>query len=628
MERIEGQLADEEELAKQALSWITCAKRPLTASELEHALAVEPEESQLDEENLCRVEDIVSVCAGLVTVDEESNIIRLVHYTTQEYFERTQKRWFPNAETYITTICVTYLSFDEFKSGICLNDKEFEQRLQSNQLYDYATRNWGHHAREASTLCQSVIEFFQKQGQLEASSQALMVIKRWPGDVGYSQQIPKQMTGLHLAAYFGVGDAVQFLVGNNNPDLKDSYSRTPLSWAAAYGREAVVQLLLEKGAGIEAEDNYRRTPLLSAAAGGHEAAVQLLLEKGAGIEAKDNDGWTPLLWAAANGGEAVVQLLFDKGAGIEAEDNNGRTLLSWAATGGHEAVVQLLLEKGAGIEAKDNNGRAPLWWAAQNGHEAVVQLLFDKGAGIEAEDNNGRTPLLSAAASGHEAVVQLLLEKGVDAEAKDNKYGRTALSWAAFIGGEAIVQLLLATGQVKADSKDSVGRTPLLYAVMNGNEATIKLLLATNRVDIDSKDYYNSTPLSIAARMGHRLVLALLLTQSRGLNIKDSFGRTPLWWAKWTGHLEIADLLLEKYKENGITIQEDDLPTTTIPVLADRGYGYCDVCILSVSDKDTYYCCKVCTNGDFWICKECFATKAHCLDKSHTFDQEIIQART
>jgi hypothetical protein len=33
---------------------------------------------------------MVSVCAGLVTIDEESNIIRLVHHTTQEYFERSQ----------------------------------------------------------------------------------------------------------------------------------------------------------------------------------------------------------------------------------------------------------------------------------------------------------------------------------------------------------------------------------------------------------------------------------------------------------------------------------------------------------------------------------------------------------
>ena len=129
IERIEGQLADEEKLAKQVFSWITYAKRPLTTSELEHAFAIELEESQLDTENLCRVEDMVSICAGLVTIDEESEIIRLVHYTTQEYFERTQSHWFPDAQTNITKTCVTYLLFKEFESGICQNDKEFEKRL-------------------------------------------------------------------------------------------------------------------------------------------------------------------------------------------------------------------------------------------------------------------------------------------------------------------------------------------------------------------------------------------------------------------------------------------------------------------------------------------------------------------
>jgi hypothetical protein len=59
---------------------------------------VEAGESELDEDNLPQIEDMVSVCAGLVTVDEESGIIRLVHYTTQEYFQRTQKIWFPDAE--------------------------------------------------------------------------------------------------------------------------------------------------------------------------------------------------------------------------------------------------------------------------------------------------------------------------------------------------------------------------------------------------------------------------------------------------------------------------------------------------------------------------------------------------
>jgi ankyrin repeat protein len=38
---------------------------------------------------------------------------------------------------------------------------------------------------------------------------------------------------------------------------------------------------------------------------GHEAVVKLLLEKGAELESKDKDGRTPLSWAAENGHEAV-----------------------------------------------------------------------------------------------------------------------------------------------------------------------------------------------------------------------------------------------------------------------------------------------------------------------------------
>ncbi len=119
MIRINEQRPGFQQLARKVLSWIACAERPLTILELQHALAVEVGDSDLDIQNFEKTERIVSVCAGLVTVDDESGIIRLVHYTTQEYFESTQQQWFPNAESEITTICVTYLSFGVFGSGLC-----------------------------------------------------------------------------------------------------------------------------------------------------------------------------------------------------------------------------------------------------------------------------------------------------------------------------------------------------------------------------------------------------------------------------------------------------------------------------------------------------------------------------
>ncbi|PSN58640.1 hypothetical protein BS50DRAFT_627129 [Corynespora cassiicola Philippines] len=174
MERIEGQLSDEEALAKEALSWITCAKRPLTTTELQHALAIQVGQADFDEENKPDLEDIVSVCAGLVTIDEESGIIRLVHYTTQEYFERTQKQWFPTADFDITAICVTYLSFTVFGSGICLTDSSFEERLRRNPLYDYAAKYWGCHARRSRSQNSNVVDFLLHEMSVEAATQAML----------------------------------------------------------------------------------------------------------------------------------------------------------------------------------------------------------------------------------------------------------------------------------------------------------------------------------------------------------------------------------------------------------------------------------------------------------------------
>ncbi|EXK78267.1 hypothetical protein FOQG_17045 [Fusarium oxysporum f. sp. raphani 54005] len=249
MERINGQMPGMKTLAMRVLSWITCAKRQLTTSELRHALATKTGKSELDRGDLTHIGDMISVCAGLVTVDEESGIIRLVHYTTQEYLKRTRERWFQNPESVIATVCVTYLSFTVFETGFCKTDHKFEERLRSSPFYDYAAHNWGHHARKDVTSNQVVISFLKSQAKVEASCQALMAAKRVSSDLNYSQHPPRKMTGLHLAGLFGLSKAADTLLRlEHSPDLEDTYSRTPLWYAAQNGHKAVVELLLVAGA--------------------------------------------------------------------------------------------------------------------------------------------------------------------------------------------------------------------------------------------------------------------------------------------------------------------------------------------------------------------------------------------
>lgn len=413
MERIEGQLPDSRELSKQALAWITCSKRPLTTLELQHALAVEIGQTSLDEENIPEIEDVVSVCAGLVAIDEGSGIIRLVHYTTQEYFDRTWDSWFHNAQEDITKTCVTYLLFSTFKSGFCATDHEFEVRLQLNPLYDYATRNWAHYASTGTTEVEELIlDFLQSDSAVSASSQATMAPINHHH--GYSQRVPREIRGAHLAAYFGLEKVmVALLRKGHNPDSKDTSGRTPLAWAAWNGHEAVVKLLLAT-AGVDGNSKTTNgaTPLWLATWNGHEEVVKLLLATdGVDVNSKNMNGDTPLLLAVWNRREGVVKLLLaTAGVDINSKNTVDETPLLIAARNRREDIVKLLLAAaGVNVNCRNNDGETPLSLAAANGHKEVVKLLVaTAGVELSSKNNYGDTPLSIATKQKHMEVVKVL----------------------------------------------------------------------------------------------------------------------------------------------------------------------------------------------------------------------------
>lgn len=442
MQRIEGQDKDSRKLAHDALSWINSATRPLNTLELQHALAVEAE-SEFDRDNIPFLDDIISVCAGLVTVDEESDVIRLVHYTAQEFFQRTWTRWFSNAHHGIATACVTYLSFDPFKAGPCSTDMDFEARLDTYPLFSYAARNWGHHVRTQQTGISLILALLEDTPRLNACVQGLFARKEFPTHWNYSQEVPESFTGLHLASYFGLENVVLYMIQQGKQsEAIDSFGRLPLTWAAFNGYVGVAQHLLERSIRSDSGDNDGRTPLAWAACNGHERVVKLLVEKGLDLGSRDTFGRTPLSLAASNGFVGVVKLLVEIGSDLDSRDADDRTPLSWAAYKGHITIVQLLLEGGVDPDSKDVDGRTPLSWAAYNGCEAVVQILLVHSVDPDSKDEIGRTPLSWAADNGHERVVKLLLKKGVEVSSLDQT-GRTPLDWASYYGHKTVVELLV-----------------------------------------------------------------------------------------------------------------------------------------------------------------------------------------
>lgn len=331
MDRIKDQDPRRVGLANKILSWITFARRPLTILELRHAVAVKTGMSELNATYLPEINYMISICAGLVTVDHKSNVIRLIHYTTQEYLDRTQDYWFPDAQRSIASTCVTYLSFDAFEAGHCDTDEKFEERLQLNPFYEYAATQWGHHAYGVSIgeqLMDSILNLLESQAKVSAFNQVRTISEYSLFWKGYSQEVQRQMTGLHVAAYFGLTEAILPLLKNVlDPNVKDTNGRTPLLYAIKNGHEEAVQLLLTTGADVNCASKDGKTPLFYAVNRENENMVKMLLQKGADPGSKDHRGWTPLFHAVNRRDKAMVKMLLEKGANPDSKDYKGLILL-------------------------------------------------------------------------------------------------------------------------------------------------------------------------------------------------------------------------------------------------------------------------------------------------------------
>ncbi|KAH0591720.1 hypothetical protein MHUMG1_10550 [Metarhizium humberi] len=491
--RVQSQGGNISVLAEQILCWVVHARGVLSVVELQHALAIQLGKLELDEKFIPSAEVIGSVCAGLVTIDKDSDAVRLVHYTAQAYFERSWAEFFQDAHTNLAKLCLTYVSFSVFDGGFCETNEEYQRRLQTNRFYYYAARNWGYHAYGTLSDVEGLIlPFLESDGKRSSATQVIMPDK---DDYCFPDcpRGPTEMTGLHLAAYFGLPTSIIALLENGHrheADATDSHGRTPLWLAAKEGYDKVAGLLLENGASPNSIDDDGRTPLWLAAKKGHEAVVKLLLGNGADADPRPtgllDNGVTPLHLGAEKGSDTMVRLLLENGADPNSKDNQRQTPLWLAAEGGYDTVVKLLLENGADPDSKDYQGLTTLWLAADRGYDTVVKLLLENGADPDFKNYRGRTPLWLAAVKGYDEVVKLLLDHGADSKTKDTN-GQTLLICAVSYGRESIIKLLLDNGaDIKA--KNIFGLTPLTCAVRYGYESILELLLDHGACDKDSTE--------------------------------------------------------------------------------------------------------------------------------------------
>jgi ankyrin repeat protein len=181
---------------------------------------------------------------------------------------------------------------------------------------------------------------------------------------------------LHVASYFGKGDAVKALVwlgATVNDRNKKGF--TPLFVASCQGHESTVLTLVSLGADLNVPCRKGMTPMYTASQRGREMIVRVLASCGADVNAPLEDGTTPVCIASLEGHDSMDRVLASLGANVNTPNKSGATALLMASQVGHVAVVTELLKAGASPKATLPDGRTALTVAKSEGHKAIVALL-------------------------------------------------------------------------------------------------------------------------------------------------------------------------------------------------------------------------------------------------------------
>jgi uncharacterized protein len=134
------------------------------------------------------------------------------------------------------------------------------------------------------------------------------------------------------------------LRGGSDPDGVDSATgRTALDYAVSFNNVAMLNLLLDHGAHVNAHDGDGDTALHWAAELGNLSMMKLLIADRAAVDTANHQGITPLMLAASHVRPRAVQLLIASGADPKKQDYTGRDAADWAA--GNPSVLQALASK-------------------------------------------------------------------------------------------------------------------------------------------------------------------------------------------------------------------------------------------------------------------------------------------
>jgi ankyrin repeat protein len=290
-------------------------------------------------------------------------------------------------------------------------------------------------------------------------------------------------------------------------NAQDKYQETPLHSASCMSKLETTRVLLEYGANIHAKNAQGQTPLHIVSQGVQDsfeasspALVELLLSRGADLNARDNDQATPFLLVSSIWRPNIAEKLLQKGADVNVVNIHGQNALHLISQNSRPVQWQLrslymLLLRGVDISGRDDNERTPLHMAGYYGQVDVAEVLLRHRAQVDATDIWGHTPLhqvtLGIGYYNYESsgmvseelkkypgrvfrLAQRLLESGADVNAQSQDQ-ETPLHLASRLRLHDMARFLLKHG-ADVNAKNSEGKSPVQVASRRKGKAMRRLL--------------------------------------------------------------------------------------------------------------------------------------------------------
>lgn len=382
----------------------------------------------------------------------------------------------------------------------------------------------------------------------------------------------------------------------NDPSIVTPFSRddrgyTPLHVAAICGQSLLIDLLVSKGAVVNATDYHALTPLHFSCQKGYQGVTLLLLDYKANTDAQDNSGNTPLHLACMYGHEDCVKALvyFDlHSCRLNVQNDKGDTPLHIAARWGYEGIMEVLLENGASTLIHNRAKETPLHCALNSKILSLLERKHNDSSIRESGfESPSRSPQPSDCSSRRSSVsstsslsveatppetertrhkeVEKLLRAVADGDVEMVRY---LLEWLDEEPEEEEVAVPVKTelchplcqcssceptqkktahlqpGGLGVNSSSADGFTPLHVAALHGHSALVSLF-TRHGANINARNNQSATPLHLACQNSHIQAVSALLECNAKLNKKDNYGNTALIHACLKGNLEIATVLLE-----------------------------------------------------------------------------------